>query len=135
MQLDGYLVTKQPKLRHALCWPGAARLFVESRTEFLREDAVKQAIVGQWSVVCFPFKGLTNKRLDELTSADFKRIRGVLTLLKITTRPSNYSLIAEVERLFKAELEYPPYSLKDDWDGNAMRRRFWAEHVYRLRLV
>lgn len=132
MQSDGFLITHKPQLPKLMPWPRAARLFLDSRGDFLRFDSVQQGVVrGRWSVTCLPFKGCTDKPLHMFNQDVMKRIADMVEQLKKFDHPLKYTRIDGMERLLRTLCEYPPYSLDDDWDGKASKRRSWAMLVFR----
>lgn len=132
MQSDRFLVTHQQQPRGLMSWPRAAKLLLEGRSEFLHFDSSQsQVIRGRWSVTCLPFKGLTNKPLHEFGVSEARRIASMIEQLKKFDHPLKYSRIDGMESLLRTLCEYPPYSLDDDWDGKASKRRSWALLVFR----
>lgn len=129
MQSDGFLITHQRQPRHLMSWPHAAKLFLDSRGDFLRFDG--PVVLGTWSVTCFPFKGCTNKPLQSFGQNEMKRIVSEIERLKKFDHPLEYSRINGMESLLRSLCEYPPYPLDDDWDGNASKRKSWAIFVFR----
>jgi hypothetical protein len=129
MQSDGFLITRLPQPR--LDWTTAAVRFAETRAQFLKQIHAPASIVGVWWVICLPFKGLTNRKLENISKEDRERIILKTREMIGIDKPKRYDRNHEIELLFRKELEYPPYSLSDNWDGHVVARRHWAEEMYR----
>lgn len=129
MMNDKYLITRDSQPLRMLSWTGAAINFVKTGHEFLKEHG--KNIVGQWSPVCFPFWGHVHKSLSDFTDDDLKKIGGMLNEFRQTRNLCMSDRVSELEQLFKDYLEYPPYSLYDDWRGLSYDRRIWAAEVFR----
>jgi hypothetical protein len=128
MQTDGFLITRLPNPK--LDWTSAAVRFAETRAQFLKRVTCPDSIVGAWSIICLPFKGLTNRKLESLSKEEKELIVVKTKELIALDKPKRYDRNHEIERLFRQELEYPPYSLADNWDGHVVARRQWAEQMY-----
>jgi hypothetical protein len=134
MQSDGYLVTKQPQPLHLWSWPAAAKYFLRTKREFLHEDSLNN-IVGVWSICCFPFKGATNKPVSSFSPGEIRRMHGLIIQARMVAATTEFGTVSLIEQFFQANLEYPPYSLDDNWDGRAMRRRHWAELLFQKKFL
>lgn len=134
MQSDGYFVTRQPQPLHSWSWPAAAKCFVQTKREFLKEDS-NHNIIGKWSACCFPFKGLTNKPLNSFALDEVRKIRALLIQARMLVGGTEFATINVVEKFFQATMEYPPYGLHDNWDGKAMQRRKWAELLFQKKFL
>jgi hypothetical protein len=130
MDHDGFFVTSQPQPMHRLSWQASAVRFFETRSDFLRMDGSGPDPVGIWHVTCFPFKGYVD---HAITEKEAKFIRRHVYTFKTFFAKSRYETKHEIEQLFKEFLAYPPYSLADNWDGQATQRRLWAEKVFKDR--
>ncbi len=122
MDHDGLYITRQPQA--ALSWQVAAVRFEQTREHFLKVDADKPDPVGLWHSTCFPVKEHAGKVLSKEEKA---HVRDVVQLFRDVSAPKRFDRAMEIERLFRKYLEYPPYSLADNWDGQATKRRVWAE--------
>ena len=128
METDGVLINRKQQPLHMLSWTGAAVIFLKSSDDFLKEKG--KDVIGRWSPVCFPFNGLVEKQVKDFSDADVTRMRGILEEFR-ECRHTNFSdRVQELEGLFQQYLEYPPYSLYDDWDGKSHLRRMWARHIF-----
>jgi hypothetical protein len=129
MQSDGFLITRLPQPR--LDWTTAAVRFSDTRAHFLKQVHVPASIIGIWSVICLPFKGMTNRKVECLEKEEIAHMILKTREMIELDKPRRYDRNHEIEVLFRNELEYPPYSLDDNWDGHTIARRHWAEHMYR----
>lgn len=129
MLKDQCFVTSQPQPLIALSWQAAAARFFSTRGEFLKLVPNVQNPVGLWYTTCFPFKGFTDR---PLIRAEVLHMRRRFQSFYTLTLRSRYETVKRLEQLFKEQLEYPPYDLSDNWDGNAPSRRAWAEEQFRL---
>lgn len=128
MKDDGFYLTLQPQ--PGLSWQVAAVRFDQTRADFLRKVPDKPDPVGIWHSTCFPFKGYENRRI---TKAEAKFLRITIRIFRDVDIAKRYERVVEMEKLFREYLLYPPYDLSDNWDGNATKRRAWAELILRRR--
>lgn len=119
---DGFYTTRQPQ--PGLSWQVAAVRFEQTRSQFLVIVNDKPDPAGVWHSTCFPVKECVGRRLSVKETA---HVREVVQLFRDVSASKRYDRAAAIEKLFRQHLEYPPYDLSDSWDGQASKRRAWAE--------